>query len=37
MKTKVFKNTKLQFLWDFLSYYQVPAAQPFVFRLGYSF
>lgn len=37
MKTKVVKNTKLQFLWDFLSYYQTPAAQPFVFRVGYSF
>jgi|GEM_PF-169299 hypothetical protein len=37
MKTKVFKNTKLQFLWDFLAYYQVPVAQPLVFRVGYSF
>jgi len=37
MKTKLVKNTKLQFLWDFLSYRQVPAGQPFVFRVGYSF
>jgi len=37
MKTKVFKKTKLQLLWDFLSYQQVPKAQPLKFRLGYSF
>lgn len=37
MKTKVFKNTKLQLLWDFLSYEQVPKTQPFLFRIGYSF
>jgi len=37
MKTKVFKNTKLQFLWDFLSYQHVPVTQPFKFRVGYSF
>ena len=37
MKTKVFKNTKLQVLWDFLSYQQIPKAQPFQFRVGYSF
>ncbi len=37
MKTKLVKNTKLQFLWDFLSYRQVPAGQPFVFRVGYTF
>ena len=37
MNTKVFKKTKLQVLWDFLSYQQVPKAQPFVFRVGYSF
>jgi hypothetical protein len=34
---KVFKKTKLQLLWDFLSYQQVPRAQPVVFRVGYSF
>jgi hypothetical protein len=37
MKTKVFKSTKIQFLWDFLSYYQMPRQQPFKFRIGYSF
>lgn len=37
MKTRVFKNTKLQLLWDFLSYQQIPKTQPFVFRIGYSF
>jgi hypothetical protein len=37
MKTKVFKSTRLQFLWDFLGQYQVPQAQPFVFRVGYTF
>jgi hypothetical protein len=37
IKSKLIKNTRLQFLWNFLSYYQVPATQPFIFRLGYSF
>jgi len=37
LKTKYFKKTKLQFLWDVLSYQQVPKAQPFKFRVGYSF
>lgn len=37
MKTRVFKNTKLQLLWDFLSYQQIPKTQPFLFRLGYGF
>lgn len=37
LKTKWFKKTKLQLLWDFLSYSQVPVAQPFKFRVGYSF
>jgi hypothetical protein len=37
MNTKVFKKTKVQFLWDFLSYQQVPRTQPFKFRVGYSF
>ncbi|HZE83538.1 MAG TPA: hypothetical protein VE035_04475 [Puia sp.] len=37
MKTKVFKNTKIQLLWDFLSYEQVPRTQALKFRLGYSF
>ncbi len=37
MKTKVFKKTKVQFLWDFLSYQQIPRTQPFKFRVGYTF
>ena len=37
VKTKFFKKTKLQLLWDFLSYHQVPRTQPIVFRIGYNF
>ncbi|HTI11795.1 MAG TPA: hypothetical protein VL832_24645 [Puia sp.] len=37
IKSKFFKKTKLQVLWDFLSYQQVPKTQPFVFRAGYVF
>jgi hypothetical protein len=37
MNTKVFKKAKIQFLWDFLSYQQVPKAQPLLFRVGYNF
>jgi len=37
LKTKFFKKTKLQLLWDVLSYQQVPKAQPIVFRIGYNF
>ena len=37
LKTKFFKKTKLQLLWDFLSYQQVPATKPFLFRIGYTF
>jgi hypothetical protein len=37
LKTKIFKKTKLQLLWDFLSYRQVPITQPIVFRIGYNF
>jgi hypothetical protein len=36
LKTKFFKKTKLQLLWDMLSYQQVPRGQPVVFRVGYS-
>lgn len=36
MKTKLFKKTKMQLLWDFLSNQQIPKTQPIVFRLGYS-
>jgi hypothetical protein len=37
MKSRVFKKTQLQLLWDFLSYQQVPKTQPLLFRVGYSF
>ncbi|HEY6504254.1 MAG TPA: hypothetical protein VIZ28_09795 [Chitinophagaceae bacterium] len=37
LKTKFFKETKLQLLWDFLSYQQVPQPQPIIFRIGYNF
>lgn len=37
LKTKFFKNTKFQLLWDFLSYKQIPVRKPIVFRIGYSF
>jgi hypothetical protein len=36
VKSKLFKKTKVQLLWDFLSYQQTPQAQPLVFRLGYN-
>jgi hypothetical protein len=37
VKSKFFKKTKLQLLWDFLSAEQVPRTQPLVFRIGYNF
>lgn len=37
MKNRVFKKTKLQLLWDFLSYQAVPKTQPIIFRIGYGF
>ena len=37
MKSRPFKNTKLQLLWDFLSYNNRPPTQPLKFRVGYSF
>jgi hypothetical protein len=37
LNTKVFKKTKAQLLWDFLSYRQLPREQPIKFRLGYNF
>lgn len=36
LKTKFFKKTKLQLLWDFLSYQQVPRSQSVIFRIGYA-
>jgi hypothetical protein len=37
MNTKVFKKAKVQFLWDFMSYEQIPRTQPIKFRIGYTF
>ena len=37
LKTKFFKKTKLQLLWDFLSYEQQPRTQTLKFRVGYCF
>ena len=37
VKSKFFKKTKLQLLWDFLSYQQIPRTQPVIFRIGYNF
>jgi hypothetical protein len=37
LKTKFFKKTKVQVLWDFLSYQQQPRTQPVKFRIGYAF
>jgi hypothetical protein len=35
VKNRFFKQTKLQLLWDFLSYQQVPKTEPIIFRIGY--
>jgi hypothetical protein len=35
IKSKFFKKTKLQLMWDFLSYQQLPRTQPMKFRVGY--
>jgi hypothetical protein len=37
LKSRVFKKTKVQLLWDFLSYQQMPRTQAVVFRVGYNF
>lgn len=37
VKSKLFKKTRVQLLWDFLSYQQVPRSQPVLFRVGYGF
>lgn len=37
IKSKFFKKTKLQLMWDYLSYRQVPVTQPIIFRIGYNF
>jgi len=36
VKSKFFKKTKLQLLWDFLSYEQMPRTQPILFRINYA-
>jgi len=36
LKSKIFKNTSVKLLWDFLSYQQVPRTQPVLFRIGYG-
>jgi hypothetical protein len=36
IKNKFLKKTKLQLLWDFLSYQQSPRTQPLLFRIGYT-
>jgi len=37
LKSKAFKKTRLQLLWDFLSYEQRPQTPAFKFRVGYNF
>jgi hypothetical protein len=37
VRSKWVSQTKAQLLWDFLSYSQIPQAQPFKFRVGYNF
>jgi len=37
LKNRIFKQTRVSVLWDFLSYQQTPKTQPFLFRMGYNF
>ena len=37
VKSKYFRKTKLQLLWDFLSYEQIPKTQAVLFRTEYGF
>ncbi|HSU28156.1 MAG TPA: hypothetical protein VLJ68_07230 [Chitinophagaceae bacterium] len=37
VKSKLFKKARVQLLWDFLSYRQLPRTQAFKFRIGYNF
>lgn len=37
LKTKFLKSSKVQLLWDYLSYSQVPRTSPIKFRIGYCF
>ena len=36
IRSKLFKKTKVQLLWDFLSYQQIPRTQAIIFRVGYN-
>lgn len=36
LKTRLFKKTKLQILWDFLSSQQLPQTQSIIFRISYN-
>jgi hypothetical protein len=37
IKSGMFKETKIQLLWDFISYYQLPKTPALQFRWGYNF
>lgn len=37
LNSKLMKGMKMQLLWDFLSYQQIPRTQPLKFRIGYTF
>jgi len=37
LKTKFFKKTKIQLMFDLLSYRQLPRTNPILFRIGYNF
>ncbi len=37
LKNKFLKSTKIQLLWDFLSYKQLPQSQAIIYRVGYDF
>ncbi|PZR28666.1 MAG: hypothetical protein DI535_05885 [Citrobacter freundii] len=37
VRSKILKKTKVQLLWDFLSYHQIPKPSPVLFRVGYNF
>jgi hypothetical protein len=37
VNSKFFKKTKVQLLWNFLSYYQKPQTTPILFQAGYTF
>lgn len=37
LRSKILKKTKVQLLWDFLSYRQVPKPATVLLRIGYNF